>query len=155
MLHFLLEKACDDVFGGSIKAFVFKLALVLQSATSHFAILHLFSEVFERQAGSHHLVDAAAQSPPVHRRAVVLLPQDLRSHVTRRTGLTTHRGETERGIRESSKGHKSSPYSGGITSAIILEFVLIVRSGCPLAYYCALFYLLRDCTEMIREGTGV
>lgn len=93
MLHLLLEKAGDDIFGGSIKAFVFKLALVLQSATSHLVVLHLFPEVFERQTGSHHLVDAAAQSPPVHRRAVVLLPQNLRGHVTRRTGLRTHRGE--------------------------------------------------------------
>lgn len=74
MLHPLHEKVTDDIFGGSIKAFVFKLALVLQSAASHLVILHLLPEVSKRQTSSHHLVDAAAQSPPVHRRAVVLLP---------------------------------------------------------------------------------
>lgn len=95
MLHLLLEKAADDVFGGSIEAFVFKLALVLQSAASHLIVLHLFPKVSKRQTGSKHLVDAAAQSPPVHRRAVVLLPQNLRSHVAHRSSLTTYRGETD------------------------------------------------------------
>lgn len=87
----LLEEAADEVLGGSVKVFVFKLALVLQSATSHLLVLHLLSEVLEGQAGGHHLVDAAAHGPPVHGRAVVLLPQNLRRHVASRTSLTTHR----------------------------------------------------------------
>lgn len=67
MLRLLPEKTADDIFGGSIKAFVFKLALLLQSAASHLLVLHFLSEVFERQTSGHHLIDAAAQSPPVHR----------------------------------------------------------------------------------------
>ena len=110
MQHLLPKKAADDIFGGGIKAFVFELALVLQSATSHLLILHLLSEVSKRRTAGHHLIDAAAQSPPVHRRAVALLPQDLRGHVTSRTSLATHRGETGSGMRKISKRHKSSLY---------------------------------------------
>ncbi len=90
MQHFLPEKTADDIFSRRIKVFVFKLALILQSATSHLVVLHLLSEVLERQTGSHHLIDAAAKSPPVHRRVVALLLQNLRSHVTCCTSLTTH-----------------------------------------------------------------
>lgn len=95
MLHLPLEKEADDIFGGSVKALVFELALVFQSATSHLLILHLLPEVFEWQTGGHHLIDAAAQRPPVHRHAVRLLLQNLRSHVAGRSSLATHRGEKE------------------------------------------------------------
>ena len=100
MLHLLLQKAADYIFGGSIKAFVLKLAFFLQGAASHLLLLHLLPEVFEGQTGSHHLIDAAAESPPVHRRAVMLLPQNLRGHVAGRTSLTAHRGEEESRMRE-------------------------------------------------------
>ena len=89
ILRLFPEEAADDVFAGSVKASVFKLDVVIQSATGHLLYLHLFSEVFKRQTGGQHLVHAAAQSPPVHTRAIALLPQNLRGHVARRTSLTT------------------------------------------------------------------
>lgn len=89
ILRLLPEEAADDVFAGSVKASVFKLDVVLQSAAGHLLVLHLFSEVFKRQTGGQHLVHAAAQSPPVHTRVVAIVLQNLRGHVARRTSLTT------------------------------------------------------------------
>lgn len=82
ILNLLLEKATDEVLDGRVEVSAFKRALVFQSAPRHLFVLHLFFEILKRQTGGHHLVDAAAHGPPVHRRAVVLLPQDLWSHVT-------------------------------------------------------------------------
>lgn len=90
ILHLLLQKVTDEIFEGSVKVPVVKLALVFQRATRHLFVLHLFLEVFKRQTGGHHLVDAAAERPPVDRHAVVLLPQDLWSHVAGCTCLRTH-----------------------------------------------------------------
>lgn len=89
ILHLLFQKVTDEILDGSIKVSVFKLAFVFQSATCHLFIMHLFFEIFKRQTGGHHFVDAAAHRPPVHRYAVVLLPQNLWSHVTSRTCLRT------------------------------------------------------------------
>lgn len=95
ILHLLFQKVTDEIFDGRVKVAVLKLALVLQSATRHLFVLHLFLEISKRQTGGHHLVDAAAHRPPVDRHAVVLLPQDLRSHVAGCTCLRTHNKNSE------------------------------------------------------------
>lgn len=115
---------------------VFKLALVLESATNHLLILHLLLEVFKRQAGSHHLIDAAANSPPVHRHAVVLLPQDLWSHVASCTSLTTRTQRVEY-LKDSSKKLYFKVCTGYIHG-------LMDNDDLPPHLFIVLFNLLRD-----------
>lgn len=69
LFNFLLEELLDDVLGGGIKALVLPLGLLVDNAALHLLLLHLLLlalGAFERCVAGHHLVDTAAQGPPVH-----------------------------------------------------------------------------------------
>ncbi|TNN69863.1 hypothetical protein EYF80_019931 [Liparis tanakae] len=98
LLDFLLEEQLDDVLGGSIKALVLPLWFLADNAALYLLLLHLLLlalGAFERGVASHHLVDTAAQSPPVHRCPVWSFGQELRGHVCSSTGLEEEERERE------------------------------------------------------------
>lgn len=94
VLHLLHQELTDNAFCVSVKEFLLKPALVLQCTSSHLLFMHFLSEVFIWQSSGDHLIDAAAQRPPVHRFMIILLPKDLRGHVASGTSLRTHREES-------------------------------------------------------------
>ena len=69
LLNLLLEELLDDVLGGSIEALVLPLWFLVLDTALYLLLLHLLFLAlgpFERCVASHHLVDTAAQGPPVH-----------------------------------------------------------------------------------------
>lgn len=72
-ISLLLKELLDDGLGGRIKVLVLPWGFIIDDATLHLLLLHLLLPGFgtlEWGVGGHHLVDAAAQGPPVHGRPI-------------------------------------------------------------------------------------
>ena len=90
LLHLLLEELLDDVLGRGIETAVLPLGLLVLDPPLDLLLLHLLFLTlwaFEGSVAGHHLVDTAAQGPPVHGGPVRGLGQQLRGHVGSGTGL--------------------------------------------------------------------